>query len=91
MRIRSAHDLAGAVRGRRKDLAMSQAELARRAGIARKSVIELESGRTQPELRLMLRILEQLGLAIEIHPPTKTRTSKPTVDLDAVIRAHRRR
>ena len=66
MRIRAARDLAAAVRGRRKDLALSQAELARRAGVARKSISELESGTTQPKLALVLRVLEQLGLVIEV-------------------------
>ncbi len=91
MRIRSAGDLAAAVRGRRKDLAISQAELARRAGVARKSIVELESGKTQPELGLMLRVIEQLGLVIEIGSGAKARASKRAVDLDALLEEHRRR
>ena len=34
MRVRSIRDLAATVRGRRRDLSLSQAELAARAGIA---------------------------------------------------------
>ncbi len=91
MRIRSTRDLAAAVRGRRKDLAISQAELARRAGVARKSISELESGKTQPELALVLRVLEQLGLVIEVGRGTDARAQKRAIDLDTVIEEHRRK
>jgi len=91
MRIRAAHDLAAAVRGRRKDLALSQAELAHRAGVARKSISELESGKTQPKLALVLRVLEQLGLVIEVGRDADARAQNRAIDLDAVIEAHRRR
>ncbi len=91
MRIRAAHDLAAAVRGRRKDLAISQAELARRAGVARKSISALESGKTQPELALVLRVLEQLGLVIEIRRDADARAQNRAVDLDAVLEEHRRK
>lgn len=91
MRIRSAGDLAAIVKGRRKDLVISQAELAHRAGVARKSISELESGKTQPALGLTLRVLEQLGLVIAVELGTDTRAQKPAVDLDAVIEEHRRK
>jgi DNA-binding XRE family transcriptional regulator len=91
MRVRSAGDLAAIVKGRRKDLAISQAELAHRAGVARKSISELESGKTQPELNLALRVLEQLGLVIEVARDTDARTRKRAIDLDAVIEEHRRK
>jgi len=91
MRVRSVGDLAAIVKGRRRDLAISQAELARRAGVARKSISELESGKTQPELPLTLRVLEQLGLVIEVTRGTEARTQKRAIDLDAVIEAHRRK
>lgn len=91
MRIRSAGDLAAIVKGRRKDLVISQAELAHRAGVARKSIGELESGKTQPELGLTLRVLEQLGLVIEVELGTDARSRKRVVDLDAVIEEYRRK
>lgn len=90
MRIRSTRDLAAVVKGRRKDLAVSQAELAQRAGVARKSISELESGKTQPELALVLRVLEQLGLDIEVGRGVDARTQKRTVNLDTIIDEHRR-
>lgn len=91
MRIRSTRDLAAVVKGRRKDLAISQAELAQRAGVARKSISELESGKTQPELALVLRVLEQLGLDIEVGRGADARAQKRAIDLDTVIDEHRRK
>lgn len=91
MRIRSTRDLAAVVKGRRKDLAVSQAELAQRAGVARKSISELESGKTQPELALVLRVLEQLGLDIEVGRGADAQAQKRTIDLDTVIDEHRRK
>jgi len=91
MRIRSALDLAAAVRGRRKDLAISQAELAQRAGVARKTISELESGKTRPELDLVLRVLEQLDLAIDVGRGASARAQRRAVDLDTLIDEHRRK
>lgn len=90
-RIRSVRDLAAAVRGRRRDLALSQAELARRAGVARKTISELETSKSAPELGLMLRVLAQLGLELKVEAGGRTRTNRPAVDLDAIIEDHRRR
>lgn len=89
--IRSPRDLAAVVRGRRKDLGLSQAELARQVGAARKTVSELESGRSVPEFGLVLRVLEQLGLAVGVDSAASVKAEAPkrTVDLDAVIEEHR--
>jgi len=91
MRIRSAGELGAVVKGRRTDLALSQAELARRAGVARKSIVELESGKTQPALGLILRVLEQLGLGLGVDPGPAGRARKRAVDLDALLNEHRRK
>ena len=91
MRIRSAGELGAVVKGRRTDLALSQAELARRAGVARKSIVELESGKTQPELGLTLRVLEKLGLTLGVDLGTEGRAQKRAVDLDTLLAEHRRK
>lgn len=91
LRIRSPGDLAAAVRGRRQDLGLTQAVLARRAGVARKSISELETGKASPELGLMLRVLEQVGLSLAVEAGEGTRTKGREIDLDAVIDEHRRK
>jgi HTH-type transcriptional regulator/antitoxin HipB len=66
MRIRSIRDVAASVKGRRQELGLSQAELARRAGVSRKWVYEFEAGKPAAELGLVLRVLEPLGLTLEV-------------------------
>jgi HTH-type transcriptional regulator / antitoxin HipB len=87
MQIHSIHDLAAVVRGRRKDLGLSQAELARRAGVSRKWVYEFEAGKPTAEFGLLLRILDELGLTLELEPSSGS--AEPAragvIDLDALI------
>jgi HTH-type transcriptional regulator/antitoxin HipB len=93
MTVRSIRDLAAAVRGRRIDLGLSQADLASRAGVSRKWIYEFEAGKATAEFGLLLRVLDALGLALELAPNDDTRASGggETVDLDALIDEHRGR
>jgi HTH-type transcriptional regulator/antitoxin HipB len=93
MTVRSIRDLAAAVRGRRTDLGMSQADLASRAGVSRKWIYEFEAGKSTAELGLLLRVLDALGLALELASAEDARASSggETVDLDALLDEHRRR
>lgn len=69
MRIRAPRDLAVAVRGRRTDLHLTQAAVATRAGVSRKWVYEFEAVKPHAELGPLLRVLEVLGLTLDISPP----------------------
>jgi len=92
MTIRSIRDLAAAVRGRRIDLGMSQADLASRAGVSRKWIYEFEAGKSRAEFGLVLRVLEALGLALEVGTGGEARASAGgSIDLDALIDEHRGR
>jgi HTH-type transcriptional regulator/antitoxin HipB len=87
--IRSMRGAAAVVRGRRKELGMNQAELARHAGVSRKWIYEFEGGKPTAEFGLLLRVLDELGLVLEVGPAGSTRAG--TVDLDAHLDEHRRR
>ncbi len=89
MRIRSTRDAAAVVKGRRKELRLSQAELAERAGVSRKWIYEFEAGKPTAELGLVIRVLERLGLDLDLV--TATRAPRRTVDLDALLKEHRPR
>lgn len=91
MAIRSIHNLAAAIRGRRTDLGMSQVELAMRTGVSRKWIYEFEAGKPAAELGLLLRVLDALGLGIElmILSDGNAEATETTVDLDAVIDEYR--
>jgi y4mF family transcriptional regulator len=58
-----------AVRGRRTDLGLTQATVAARARVSRKWVYEFEAGKPRAELHRMLRVLEALGLELDVAVP----------------------
>lgn len=91
--ITSILDLSSLVRGRRRALGLSQAELAARANVSRQWVSAFESGRPGSELRLILRLLEALDLRISVDAldakPQGDRQAPGAVDLDALLEDHR--
>jgi HTH-type transcriptional regulator/antitoxin HipB len=92
MRIRSIRDIAAAARGRRLDLGLNQADLARRVGVSRKWLVEFEAGKQSAELGLVLRVLDELGLLLDLSPEGEGQSSTgETVDLDALLEEHRQR
>ena len=93
MTIHSIRDLAAAVRGRRMELGLNQADLASRAGVSRKWVYEFEAGKPKAELGLLLRVLEELGLTLELSSSRAgdSVAPAPATDLDAVLEEHRGR
>ncbi len=93
MAIRSTRDLAAVVRGRRIDLGLSQADVASRAGVSRKWVYEFEAGKATAEFGLILRVLDALGLALDLAA-TDGASPLPkdsAVDLDALLDEYRGR
>lgn len=88
MTVRSIRDAAVAVRGRRTELGMSQDELASRAGVSRKWIVEFEAGKASAEFALVLRVLDALGLVLELAAENKSRDHAP-VDLDDILDEHR--
>lgn len=90
MTIRSIRDAAVAVRGRRTELGISQDELAKRAGVSRKWVVEFEAGKPSAEFALVIRVLDALGLALELGSADKAR-DHASVDLDDILDEYRGR
>ena len=87
MRIGSIRDVAAAERGRRTDLKLSQAELARRAGVSRKWISEFEAGKPTAEFGLVIRVLDELGIALELISDEDADPSRVAkrVDLDDLL------
>ena len=81
MRIRTASDVGALVRHTRGQQGMSQEELAARAGVTRRWISALESGKARAELALVLATLDALGLALITEDAPKG----SAVDLDAVL------
>ena len=84
MFVRSARTLGILLREQRRRQGLSQAELARRAGVSRQWLSGLERGREGAELGRVLRALASAGIILrfEQRPPSR-------LDLGAVIDAHR--
>jgi HTH-type transcriptional regulator / antitoxin HipB len=89
MVVRSIRDIAAALRGRRQDLGLTQADLALRAGVSRRWVYQFEAGKPTATLGPLLRVLDELGLQLEVRQPSTEGGPADAVDLDVVLRAVR--
>lgn len=63
----TAEELGRRVRQRRKTAALRQQELAALAGVGIRFVSELEKGKETLELGRVIRVLETLGLELDLH------------------------
>lgn len=64
---RSAIQLGSAIKRRRNELALTQADLARLAGMHQPTISHIESGQNGSSLEAIFRILGALGLEIELQ------------------------
>lgn len=89
--ISSIRDLAGTVRGRRRALGLSQAELGERARVSRQWISEFEAGKPAAEMQLVLRLLDALDLRLSVDDGRLIGgdQSSGAIDLDALIEEHR--
>ena len=88
MNVRTPLDLGLAIRDRRRKLGLSQAGLARKAGVGRQWIVAIERGKSRAELGLVLRALSALELRLAVQPGDRQlRSSDETslVDIDAVV------
>jgi y4mF family transcriptional regulator len=96
MRIRTARDLAAAVRGRRQALGWTQATTAVAAKVSRKWLVDFENGKTTVDLAAVLRLLDALDLALDTTEMLRTAPARPTtgaadqVDLDDLLDSYLR-
>jgi HTH-type transcriptional regulator / antitoxin HipB len=84
MLVRTPADLGAIIRDRRKQLKLDQAAFAKRIGVSRQWVIEIEQGHARAELGLVLRAMDALNIQIDTNiDQTKRRPS--AVDIDAIV------
>jgi HTH-type transcriptional regulator/antitoxin HipB len=83
MRIASTRDLGFYVRDRRRDLGMTQGDLAAAARVSRRWLSDLEAGKATAEIGLIFRTLHALGLVLDAQPAEDL---PPDVDLDDLLR-----
>jgi y4mF family transcriptional regulator len=93
MRVNSMRDVAAAVRGRRSDLGLSQADLAAHVGVSRAWINSVEAGKTSVDFNLVLRLFDYLQLRLELAKPGNLGDAYKSrlVDLDSVLDEYRDR
>ena len=91
MFIRTPVDLGAAIKERRKQLGLGQAELARRIGTSRQWVIGMERGRARAELGLVLRALNALQIRLNTETGTSRKAASiPAIDIDDIVSSARK-
>jgi y4mF family transcriptional regulator len=93
MKVNSMRDVAAAVRGRRKDLGLSQADLAIHTGVSRSWISAVETGKSSVDFDLVLRLFDYLDLRMDLSKPGSLGDvyKGRSVDLDSVIDNYRLR
>ncbi|MHB8887134.1 MAG: helix-turn-helix domain-containing protein [Methylovirgula sp.] len=91
MLVRTPADLGAVIRDRRKQLKLDQSSFAKKIGVSRQWVIEVERGHPRAELALVLRALDVLDIDLDASV-NQTKTSAPTaVDINAIVAKARKR
>ena len=68
MKIKTTEQLGTAIRTRRKQLRITQKELAMTCGTGLRFIVDLEKGKPTCQIGKTLQVLQALGLAIETTP-----------------------
>ena len=91
MFIRTPQDIGAFLRESRKKAGLGQAELARRIGVSRQWVVEVEGGKPRAEMGLVLRALNTLDSPLQTGQAVSFRgvADTPDIDIDAIIDAAR--
>lgn len=66
MTIKTVEEIGTAIRTRRKDLSITQKELAMTCGTGLRFIVDLEKGKPTCQIDKTLQVLQALGLSIEI-------------------------
>jgi y4mF family transcriptional regulator len=85
MLVRTPADLGAAIRDRRRQLKLDQAALAKRIGVSRQWLIEIERGHARAELGLVLRALDSLNIRLDAAIDQAPRRAHGVVDIDAIV------
>lgn len=93
MLVRTPAELGAVLRDRRKKLKLDQSTFAKRIGVSRQWVIEVEHGHARAELGLILRALDALNIRLDASTEqTSARGStRPAVDINAIVAKARKK
>jgi HTH-type transcriptional regulator/antitoxin HipB len=80
VRLRNTDDLGRYIRERRRAAGLNQTQLAERAGVSRRWLSDLESGKPTIEAGLMFQVFAALNLYVDVVPEPAD-----ALDLDAYL------
>jgi len=88
----TAADIGAIIRERRRKLRLDQRTLAKRVGVSRDWILDVEKGKPGAGLELVLRTLGALGLSVEVSamPAPRAGRGASAVDLDRIVERARR-
>ena len=84
------HEIVAAARGRRRQLRLSQEELALRLGVSRTWVQAFERETGHSSIDTVLRLMDVLGLSLDFTRDGPSSNDSPEIDLDELIQQHSR-
>jgi HTH-type transcriptional regulator/antitoxin HipB len=92
MMIRTPADLGALIRNTRKKLRLHQSNLAKKIGVSRLWLVEIEKGKPRAEIGLVLRTLDTLRITLSATTSEKLPSKSPqrVVDIDQIVAAARR-
>lgn len=85
--LRTPQDIGAFLREQRQKAGLDQASLARRIGVSRQWIVEVEGGKPRAEIGLVLRALNALDtpLQVDLGPRYAAVADTPEVDIDYII------
>ena len=87
----TAADIGAIIRERRRKLRLDQGALAKRVGVGREWIVDVEKGKPRAGIELVLRTLDVLGLSLAVAEKAAPRAAKgPAIDLDRIVDSARR-
>jgi HTH-type transcriptional regulator / antitoxin HipB len=87
MLIRTPADVGAVIRDRRKQLGLHQSTFAKRIGVSRQWVIEVERGHARAAMGLVLRAIDALGIRLDAssEQPGRRGSTASAIDINAIV------
>ena len=87
MNIRTPLEIGLLIRSRRRKLKLSQDALAKKVGVTRQWLIDIERGKSRAEIGLVLRTLSTLGLVLSVDDAAESHSHSRGIAAPADINA----
>jgi HTH-type transcriptional regulator/antitoxin HipB len=94
MRLRTPRDVGAIIRERRRALGLDQSELAKKVGVSRLWINQMERGKSGASLNLVMRTFAAIGIELTADTGEHTRENTEAIfapDINAIVQAARSR